>query len=197
MPTGLAKVFEEEHPALWSRSTMSEITKQLPSRIFDDAGPRRRRRWRMVSSNPDIMGVGRSCCHDHRHVDALDNLYLPEIIKKKVADVMLTKLRLMDLVELKEFSETEPMGFAADTPDMPRDLSGTTAGQRGGPSVPQLPQELRALSASQLRRLEALVAHLHRDLGHVSSRSMANMRSRIATPSPWQRSTGVRPAIPS
>lgn len=77
---------------------MSEITRQLHSRIFDEcgvmnAGPRRRKRWRMVSSNPDISGLGRSCCHDHQHVDGLDNLDLPEIIQKKLADMMLTRLQ--------------------------------------------------------------------------------------------------------
>lgn len=77
-------VLGEEHPALWNRSTMSEITRQLHSRVFDergvmDAGPGRRKPWRIVSSNPDIVRLGRSCCHDHQHVDGLDTLYLPEI----------------------------------------------------------------------------------------------------------------------
>lgn len=106
------------------------------------------------------------------------------MILKKLAHRMITRRQLMDLVELKELAKVKDDdhdGLAVDTNPSHRDhrdLSGTSAGLRGGPSVPQLPEELRALPSRQLRRLEALVSHLHRNLGHVSNRTMVEMLRR-------------------
>lgn len=97
---------------------------------------------------------------------------------------MIDRLQLMDLVQMKEVSvadEGRNEGFAVDAKcgyRDSRDLSGTAVGLRRGASVPQLPEELRAPPARHMRRLGAIVAHLHRDLGHVSNRTMVEMLRR-------------------
>lgn len=91
---------------------------------------------------------------------------------------------VMDLVELKELSTSDEAPQEVLVVDGSsgyrdnRDLSGTSAGLLGGPSVPQLLEELRSRPSRQLRRLEAVVAHLHRNLGHVSNRTMVEMLRR-------------------
>lgn len=102
---------------------MVDDAKQLHSRVFDECsemstGLRRRKRWRLVSSNPAITGCCRSCYHGRQHVKGLHKIYLPELIKKTFADMVFARPQLMDIFELKEHSaeyERPKAELAADS----------------------------------------------------------------------------------
>lgn len=64
------------------------------------------------------MSLCRSCLRDHPHVNGLQKFYLPDTVLKKLADRMIDRLELLDVVEMTELAvgeEGTKEGFDADT----------------------------------------------------------------------------------
>ncbi len=122
--------------------------------------------WRFVSSDPAVKELARRCSRNHtHHVSTGTELALtagyPKMLVTKLVGIFLRKETVDQVWGYFQEADSHHEANALEL-NVKR----------------KVPDSLRALPATQYRKIEATVAHLHRNLGHCSNRVLVGMLKR-------------------